>query len=149
MGVSAVLTAAALLFVPGSAGQHTAAPTKDELLALWTQPSSTSETAFRKALAHRDSYAEYQFDWTTDYCTDVPERPLGYPFGTACRRHDFGYRNYAEAGAFRVNRKRLDKAFLQDMRRRCATVVPEQRRACTAVAWTYYLAVRAVGTPEG
>jgi hypothetical protein len=45
-------------------------------------------------------------DWTTDNCSLSPDNPLGFPFAPACRRHDFGYRNYRRQNRFTVAAKR-------------------------------------------
>ena len=56
--------------------------------------------------AKRDARDPAALDWTSDNCTLSPDNPLGFPFVPACRRHDFGYRNYRRQNRFTVAAKR-------------------------------------------
>jgi Prokaryotic phospholipase A2 len=50
-----------------------------------------------------------QLDWTSDGCSDSPDKPLGFNFVPGCYRHDFGYRNYKKQGRFNeTTRKTID-----------------------------------------
>ena len=141
-----LLVAVLALLLPGTAA--TAATTAQRLtvLAGWTQPTAASYQAWNNARLHRGAWASYRFDWSTDYCTASPERPLGYDFTLACWHHDFGYRNYKAMGRFAANRDRLDVVFYADLRRVCATYRLVLQPACYSVAWTYYEAVHIFGS---
>ncbi|MBW5485056.1 phospholipase [Streptomyces bambusae] len=122
---------------------------KPLVLSSWTQTSSTSYNAWLAARANQTRWAAYNFDWSTDYCSKSPDNPFGFPFQTACARHDFGYRNYKAAGTFTANKPRLDDAFYADLKRVCAQYTGAKKTSCDATAWTYYQAVRALGvSPE-
>jgi hypothetical protein len=97
---------------------------------------------------HPDRWSSYQFIWTSDYCSDGPDRPAGFDFRLPCRRHDFGYRNYKAMGGFKEARARLDQAFYADLRRQCATYRLALRPPCATLAWTYYKAARHYGAPK-
>jgi hypothetical protein len=47
-----------------------------------------------------DNEAAILIDWSTDACTGVDDRPLGWDFKPSCIRHDFGYRNYKRQRRF-------------------------------------------------
>jgi hypothetical protein len=116
------------------------------VLSSWTQTSAASQNAFLAARANQGAWAAYGFDWSTDYCSSSPDNPLGFDFRLPCARHDFGYRNYKAVGQFPANKSRLDSAFYEDMKRKCATYAAVVRPACDALAWTYYQAVKAFGS---
>jgi len=116
------------------------------LLTDWTQTSAASYNAWNGARTHRAAWAGYGFDWSTDDCSAAPDRPLGFDFRLSCERHDFGYRNYHEAGLFAANRKRLDHAFYADLKRVCVTYSVAVRPACLSLAYTYYTAVELFGS---
>jgi Prokaryotic phospholipase A2 len=107
----------------------------------WTQTERSSYDSWVVGLNHQERWVEYDFDWSTDYCSSSPDQPLGFDFRMPCRRHDFGYRNYKLLGAFNANKSRVDRAFLQGMLRKCATYNVFVRPACVGVAGTYYEAV--------
>lgn len=111
----------------------------------WTQPTTASYNAWNSARQNQGAWAEYAFDWSTDFCSSSPDQPLGFDFRLSCHRHDFGYRNYKQVGQFEANKARIDDAFYFDMRAKCATYNSFVRPACYSVAWTYYQAVRAFG----
>ncbi|MBL6278468.1 phospholipase [Micromonospora fiedleri] len=142
-GILALLTAFA------TASPAAAAPTaaqKLSVLSSWTQTSVSSYNAWNSARQNRAAWAEYKFDWSTDYCSSSPDNPLGFNFSLSCFRHDFGYRNYKAVGQFSANKSRLDSAFYEDLKRVCATYNSVVRPACTSLAWTYYQAVSIFGS---
>ncbi|HEX5995969.1 MAG TPA: phospholipase [Jiangellales bacterium] len=141
-------TALALLTVLGLAGPAAAVTVEQKLAVLssFTQTSATSYNAWNSARLNQAAWAEYGFDWSTDYCSSSPDNPLGFDFRLACYRHDFGYRNYKAVGQFPANKSRLDSAFYEDMKRKCATYNSFVRPACYSLAWTYYQAVVAFGS---
>ncbi|MEU5868098.1 MULTISPECIES: phospholipase [unclassified Nonomuraea] len=118
-------------------------------LAEFTQPTESSAAAWRDAWSDRRSWADFDFDWSTDGCTNSPDQPLGFDFSIACRRHDFGYRNYQAVGDFRANKEHVDKAFLFDLRQVCAGYTIFRQPSCNALAKLYYQAVRQFGAPRG
>ncbi|MEV4329564.1 phospholipase [Streptomyces sp. NPDC049597] len=142
LAATALAVPAALL--PASAAAAVPAD-KPQVLSSWTQTSVTSYNAWSAARANQSVWSAYGFNWSTDYCSVSPDNPLGFPFGTACARHDFGYRNYKAAGTFAANRTRLDSAFYADMRRVCARYSGATRTSCRSTAWTYYHAVAVFG----
>ncbi|GGU69013.1 hypothetical protein GCM10010211_38100 [Streptomyces albospinus] len=80
--------------------------------------------------------AAYGFDWSTDYCTRLPDNPFGFPFKTSCARQDFGYRSDKEAGTFAVDEPRVDRALYEDFERVCAVCSGARKSSCNALAWT-------------
>lgn len=142
------LLAAILLTAIGLAGPAAAATREQKLTILsgWTQTSAASYSAWNAARGDQASWAAYAFDWSTDYCSSSPDNPLGFDFRLSCHRHDFGYRNYKAMSLFPPNKDRLDSAFYEDLRRRCATYASGVRPACNSLAWTYYQAVRTFGS---
>ncbi|MFF2008675.1 phospholipase [Streptomyces sp. NPDC058195] len=141
--------AAAALALPLTliaAGSATAAPAdKPQVLSSWTQTSLSSYNAWNNARNNKGVWSAYGFDWSTDYCSSSPDNPFGFPFQTACARHDFGYRNYKAAGAFPANKSRVDSALYEDLKRVCASYSGAKRTACDGTAWTYYHAVDIFG----
>ena len=137
-----VLTLATL--VPAGAAYATA--DKATVLANWTQPTSASTAAWNSARLDRAPWASYSFDWSTDYCSASPDKPLGFDFTLSCWHHDFGYRNYKAIGAFPANKDRVDDMFYADLKRKCATYSTLVRPACYSLAWTYYEAVHNFGS---
>ncbi len=136
----------ALAAVVATATAATAAPAdKPQVLASWTRTSASSYKLWAAARADKVAWSAYGFNWSTDYCSDSPDNPFGFPFATSCARHDFGYRNYKTTGAFSANKSRLDSAFYEDLKRVCAAYHGATRTACNSTAWTYYQAVKAFG----
>ena len=119
---------------------------KLSVMSSWTQTSLSSYNAWNAGRTSQASWTEYGFDWSTDLCSNSPDNPLGFNFTLSCARHDFGYRNYKAVGLFPANKPRLDSAFYEDLRRRCASYSVWVRSACYALAWTYYQAVKAFGS---
>ena len=112
----------------------------------WTQTSSSSYSAWNSARQNQGAWAAYQFTWSTDYCSTSPDNPLGFKFELSCYRHDFGYRNAKALGIFAGSKSRLDSTFYADLKRKCATYNFAVRPACYSLAWTYYQAVRNLGS---
>jgi hypothetical protein len=147
-----LLTALALTVTAVLAGLSVGAPahavTIDQKLAVmssFTQPTSASQAAWNYGRNNQGAYAEYGFDWSTDFCSDSPDQPLGFDFRMPCARHDFGYRNYKLVGQFPANKDRIDNAFYFDLKAKCATYSWIVRPACYSLAWTYYEAVHFFG----
>jgi hypothetical protein len=132
-----------VLVVLGPARVATAATAADKLsvLSSWTQTTAASTNAWNAARLNRAPWADYRFDWSTDYCSSSPDNPLGYDFTLSCWHHDFGYRNYKAMGQFPANKDRLDSMFYADLKRKCATYSVVLRPPCYRLAWTYYQAV--------
>ncbi|MEW1584649.1 phospholipase [Micromonospora vinacea] len=116
------------------------------VLSSWTQTSASSYNSWNSARVNRAPWAEYNFNWSTDYCSSSPDNPLGFTFNLGCYRHDFGYRNYKAVGQFPANKSRLDSAFYEDLKRVCTTYNSVVRPACYSLAWTYYQAVSIFGS---
>ncbi|WP_407566048.1 phospholipase [Streptomyces sp. 184] len=141
--VAAGVTAAALL---ATATTAEAAPAdKPQVLANFTQTSAASYNAWASAESNRGAWSAYAFNWSTDYCSSSPDNPFGFPFEKSCQRHDFGYRNYKEIGAFDANKSRIDSAFYEDLKRVCNRYSGATKTSCNSTAWVYYQAVRAFG----
>jgi hypothetical protein len=116
-----------------------------QALSNFTQVNSSSYNSWNSARQNQAAWAEYAFDWSTDYCSASPDQPLGFDFRMPCWRHDFGYRNYRALGGFEANKPRIDDAFYFDLRAKCATYNVIVRPACYSLAWTYYQAVKNFG----
>ncbi|MBM7076766.1 phospholipase [Micromonospora humida] len=129
---------------PASAAVSTSQ--KLSVLSSWTQTSASSYNAWNAGRLNQAAWADYGFDWSTDYCSSSPDNPLGFTFNLSCYRHDFGYRNHKAMGIFSANKARLDSAFYEDLKRVCATYNSVVRPACTSLAWTYYQAVSIFGS---
>lgn len=140
-----VAAAAAVLMLASPAAAVTPAE-KLAALSSFTQTSSGSYDAWNSARQNQSAWAAYAFNWSTDYCSSSPDNPLGFDFALSCYRHDFGYRNYKEMGQFSANKSRLDSAFYEDLKRRCARYNWAVRPACYSLAWTYYQAVKQFGS---
>lgn len=149
MLLSTVALSLPLALLP--AASAAAAPAdKPQVLSSWTQTSASSYSSWNAARNNRGAWAAYGFDWSTDYCSTSPDNPFGFPFQTACARHDFGYRNYKAAGTFSANKARLDSALYADLKRVCAAYSGATLTSCNATAWTYYHAVDIFGiAPAG
>src|SRR5437763_8049258 len=144
----AVALVAALLATLGVATPASAATfdQKVALLTSWTQASSVSYNAWNSARLNESSWADYTFDWSTDYCSASPDEPLGFDFRIPCWHHDFGYRNYKHVGLFPANKDRVDGMFYFDLKNKCATYNAFVRPSCYSLAWTYYQAVHYFGS---
>ncbi|MEU1126703.1 phospholipase [Streptomyces sp. NPDC005899] len=141
---AAVALSAPLALLP--AVSASAAPAdKPQVLSSWTQTSASSYHSWTTARGNQGAWAAYGFDWSTDYCSTSPDNPFGFPFQTACARHDFGYRNYKAASTFSANKSRIDSAFYSDLKRVCAAYTGAKLTSCNSTAWTYYHAVDIFG----
>ncbi|OIJ65358.1 phospholipase [Streptomyces mangrovisoli] len=118
---------------------------KAQVLSNWTQTTSASYDAWYAARNNQSAWSAYAFDWSTDYCSDSPDNPLGFPFAMSCAHHDFGYRNYKAMGTFDANKARLDTMLYDDLLRVCAAYSGVTKTTCNSTAWTYYEAVKAFG----
>lgn len=144
--VALSLSAALLAASPANA----APADKSAVLSNWTQTSASSYSSWLSADRNQGAWSAYGFDWSTDYCSSSPDNPFGFPFKTACARHDFGYRNYKAAGSFSANKARLDNMLYADLKRVCAGYSGASGSSCNALAWTYYEAVDKLGfAPAG
>ncbi|GAA3648204.1 phospholipase [Nonomuraea antimicrobica] len=147
----AALPLVAVLTCPAAASAEAAQAStvtlEQKLAALdaLTQPTEPSAAAWHDAWDSRASWGAYGFDWSSDLCSGSPDRPLGFDFRPACRRHDFGYRNYKALGRFPANKEHVDSAFLFDMRQVCVEYAGARKTACDRLAWSYYQAVRRLG----
>ncbi|GAA1648270.1 phospholipase [Catellatospora bangladeshensis] len=143
-----LVPAVAAIAVLATASPAAAVTTAEKLsvLSSWTQTSSTSYNAWNSARQNQGAWSAYAFNWSTDYCSSSPDNPIGFDFKLSCYRHDFGYRNYKEMGQFSANKARLDSAFYEDLKRKCATYNVVVRPACYSLAWTYYQAVKNFGS---
>lgn len=119
---------------------------KLSVMSSWSQTSVTSYNAWNSARQNQGAWSAYAFDWSTDYCSSSPDNPLGFDFKLSCHRHDFNYRNYKAMGQFAANKARIDSAFYEDLKRKCAQYNAIVRPACTSLAWTYYQAVKNFGS---
>lgn len=107
----------------------------DDASFFWTMYANRSGSPYR------------EFDWSTDLCSAAPDDPFGFAFAPACRRHDFGYRNFKANGLWNTtNKSRIDRAFSADMNAVCARYPTVRRRACSATAAAYSYAVTVFGT---
>ncbi|MFJ8731519.1 phospholipase [Streptomyces bauhiniae] len=146
VSLAAAGAALALPAVLVLASDASAAPAdKPQVLSSWTQTSAASYNAWVSARGNQGAWAAYGFDWSTDYCSSSPDNPFGFPFQTACARHDFGYRNYKAAGTFSANKSRIDSAFYEDLKRVCNNYSGATKTSCNSTAWTYYHAVDIFG----
>ncbi|WP_374774076.1 phospholipase [Streptomyces sp. NBC_01310] len=145
LATAAATAAAVLALAPAARAAPEVPADKPLVLNRFTQTSAASYRAWADAREHRDAWAAYGFDWSTDHCTSSPDNPMGFPFAAACARHDFGYRNHRAAGQFPAAKARVDQAFHADLKRACAQYSGTRRGSCDATAWTYYQAVRLLG----
>ncbi|MET8694217.1 phospholipase [Streptomyces bauhiniae] len=146
VSLAAAGAALALPAVLVLASDASAAPAdKPQVLSSWTQTSAASYNSWVSARGNQGAWAAYGFDWSTDYCSSSPDNPFGFPFQTACARHDFGYRNYKAAGTFSANKSRIDSAFYEDLKRVCNNYSGATKTSCNSTAWTYYHAVDIFG----
>ncbi len=140
-----VLLAAVGVAIAAAPASAAAPPDKPAVLSSWTQPTTASRNAWNSARTDQSQWSAYGFDWSTDYCSDSPDQPLGFDFRLPCWRHDFGYRNYKAISAFPANKSRLDDMLYFDLKAKCATYSVFVRSACNGLAWTYYQAVKEFG----
>src|SRR5262245_34885115 len=117
----AVLVGVLAVLLAGSPAFAVTTTEKLAVLYKWTQPNSTSFNAWNSARLNQSAWAAYHSDWSTDYCSDSPDQPLGFDFRIPCWHHDFGYRNYKAMGQFSANKSRVDDMFYFDLKTKCAT----------------------------
>ncbi len=132
-----------LFIVLGVAGPANAATPEEKLQVMsdWTQPTQSSYDAWNAARNDQGPWADYGFDWSTDYCSNSPDNPFGFPFEDSCAHHDWGYRNYKAMGQFDANKSRIDDMFYFNMQQVCAGYSGWEQDACDGTAWSYYHAV--------
>ena len=130
-------------------GTSSAAGGASKMRRLYTLTRSTepSVTDWRRARElKKQGVDRWNFRWDTDWCTRLADKPGGFDFRLSCARHDFGYRNYKqligkEAFAGSAHERRVDKAFLFDMKRQCAAQphkTDAERAKCRRTAKAYY-----------
>jgi Prokaryotic phospholipase A2/ALTTAQ repeat len=115
-----------------------------------------SDTLFVAVSVNYETYLSSYYrqtngpDWTDDGCSG-PTPPVIFD-ATACRQHDFGYRNVPKYGAGRNEsvRKAVDERFLSNMYLRCDRrwtkwYQAPLKVACKADALIFYGAVRNFG----
>lgn len=96
---------------------------------------------------------DVRLDWSSDGCSAplVGGTGRSFDFNDACRRHDFGYRNFSriDDGIWwdAPTRRRIDDKFLSDMRMSCAARATRDRLTCRAWALVFYRTVRAYAGP--
>jgi hypothetical protein len=123
-----------------------------DLATVETLMYRSSMPAFLAAAGHPDPW----FDWSTDYCSAplVGSTGRSFDFRSACRRHDFGYRNlhllerrYGTGSTYwnSTSRRRVDQQLLADMKNHCAGRPWYDQLTCVAWAETFYAAVRLAG----
>ncbi len=94
-----------------------------------------------------------RLDWSTDGCSAPIVQSTGrsFDFYSACRRHDFGYRNMSRFKNGRVwneaLRLRIDGQFRKDARDSCTSKLRLTKMQCFAWAETFFRAVRSFGAP--
>lgn len=92
-----------------------------------------------------------RLDWTTDLCSGPSVISIwDDDFADACRRHDFGYRNFGSAKALDKTpdrREFIDEVFADDMAAICEPSDGLLRASCLFDANVFYLAVH--DTPWG
>ncbi|WP_061299031.1 phospholipase A2 [Herbidospora cretacea] len=85
--------------------------------------------------------------WRADGCTFTDTGT--FVFADACRRHDFGHRNYVAQGRFTTaGRKRIDDRFREDLEAVCDGYTgwrSERAAACRAAGAVLHDLVRSVG----
>lgn len=93
------------------------------------------------------NYGAPALNWSTDKCSNSPDKGPWFDFTNPCIRHDFGYRNYKKYNIFTGSNKAfIDSKFLQDMLDECSTRSIITRPACQGTARVYYDAVSRFGS---
>ncbi len=96
---------------------------------------------------------DHRLDWSTDGCSApvVGSSGRSFDFYNACRRHDFGYRNFSRIknGALWTStmRARVDAQFKRDMQSDCAKRPVTERTNCIGWMDLFYNMVRAYAGP--
>ncbi|KAI9786323.1 MAG: hypothetical protein M1816_008064 [Peltula sp. TS41687] len=109
-------------------------------------------------LSHKASQSPPDLQWDDNGCSHAPDHPSGFNFLDACKRHDFGYRNYRNQRRFSErNRRRIDENLRSDLYRECASEARDEEDddegethrarvwACRRLADVYVGVVRALG----
>lgn len=124
-------------------------PTAFEKASAWM-----FSTPLREFIAVADDPGhDNRFVWESDKCSAPVLGSAGktYDFTDACRRHDFGYRNFSRLDGGRkwtkTLRERVDRRFLTDMIDSCAARKKIERAACRTWANLYHSVVRQYGGP--
>jgi hypothetical protein len=124
-----------------------------------TSPQTVVDTLmFRQPLAAFIKEADSpkhdaRLDWSTDGCSAPVIGSSGrtFDFYNACRRHDFGYRNYAriQAGKLWTSalRARVDAVFKNDMLADCTKRPLADRTSCKGWMDLFYNVVRTYAGP--
>lgn len=91
------------------------------------------------------------FNWKSDKCSIVPDKPYGYDFTLSCYRHDFGRRNYEKLnkwpGTALGNKLKLDTNFMKDLKNYCFGLSGLSKLKiphCLIIASDYYAGVLAL-----
>jgi phospholipase A2-like protein len=138
------LVLAVVIGVGVAASPAAAITTAEKQTILYREVGSAA--VFWDMFNHRTVAPNNAFDWSTDFCSNSPDKPLGFDFTGPCRRHDFNYRNFKATGIFTsTNRLTIDNAFLADMRAVCKPYSFLVEASCNGIADTYYSAVRTFG----
>lgn len=87
-----------------------------------------------------------RLNWTTDLCSGPAAfSPWVDEFAAACRRHDFGYRNFGASSALDATEDRrsyVDDVFAADMETICGGQDPALQASCRFDADLFYTVVR-------
>lgn len=139
----AVAMVAALSIVTAAPAGALTVPEKQQVL--YRELASVS--VFNSMYATRTTSPNNEFNWTTDLCSWSPDNPFGFNFSSACRRHDFNYRNFKDNSIWNTtNKGQIDTVFYNDMKAICVPYSWFKEASCKGLAGTYYNAVRSFGT---
>lgn len=110
------------------------------------------DVSMAEFLSHKASQTPPGLRWDDNGCSHSPDHPSGFNFLDACKRHDFGYRNYQLQRRFsEKNRARIDHNLKLDLYYECNRIRPGPRRRgweaakCRRIADAYFGVVRALG----
>jgi hypothetical protein len=160
---SVLTTAMALLATAGSALPTSSAEISTSIARPQLEDRATTCTSagtdnlifnvsidtFLKARNAKDPSA---CNWSSNNCSNSPDKPAGYNFIPSCQRHDFGYRNTKSQKRFtQAMKKRIDDNFKQDLYKYCAQFSgwsSWKGVECRRYADIYVAAVRALGKRE-
>ena len=132
-----------------------------------SSPTAAADLAYIERVLHRIALRDFValagrgdpwFDWTTDGCSAplVGSTGRSFDFRSACRRHDFGYRNlqlmerrYGSGRTYwhATSRLRVDQRLHTDMDAHCGARPWYDRATCFAWSDVFYAAVRVAGGP--
>jgi hypothetical protein len=142
-----MLTAAAVLGAAVTVTGTAAADPPRPLRLVEHYAFNVSMGTFQKA--RKAKKYRHILDWSSDGCSNSPDRPSGFNFLPSCQRHDFGYRNYKRLGLFNESiRKEIDDNLKKDLYKYCSRFSgwsSWKGVACRRIADTYYIAVRSGG----